>query len=179
MLLSEKNDNGLRCISRLPRGVVVITGGGAAIVADSVLAWMIRCAEDSVVSVDAFNFSDDDVAVGRTGDNCDSVVAATGMDLGRDNRSAVAVVNRLLLVLVLLLLLLAHTSASSGGGLNRGGGNVSTVGDEMSVAGEDDEATPLDLAERTLLNLGEDMDKGDGVVADIVFATSPPPPWML
>ena len=65
---------------------------------------MIRCAEDSV-SMDPFNFSDDNVAVGRTGDDCDSVVAATGMDLGRDNRSAVAVVNRGLLVLLLLLLL--------------------------------------------------------------------------
>ena len=128
---------------------------------------MIRWADDSI-SFEAINFCGDDEFRGRMGAGDDGVVGATGTDLGRDNRSAVSAVNRT------LLLTTAFGAPSSAGGLNRGGGKVSTVGEEISVTGEL-AAAPLDLDDRTLLNLGDDMDKGDGVVAIlVVFATAPP-----
>ena len=89
------------------------------------------------------------------------VSATAGLTAGLDKRSNVSTVNRVA----------ADRLVVSAGGLKRGGGKVSTVGDEISVDGDD--ILFLALVERTLSNLGEDMDKGDGV------GCKEPPPALL
>ena len=50
-------------------------------------------------------------------------------------------------------------------GLNRGGGNVSTVGEDTVVSGDSSFAAGF----ARISNFGDDMDRGEGVVAALVL----------
>jgi len=85
--------------------------------------------------------------------------AGAAADLvGRDSRSAVSVVKRA-----------CERCCEKEGGLNRGGGKVSTVGDETSDAGDDSvlfflaEVCVVGAAAAAFSNLGDVMDRGEGV----------------